>query len=97
MLPMEGLMAITLRNKPLEERIKRIGRQRGLGPSAVIAKAVEAFARAPAAEIPPEEIARRRASMEAFRAEMAAKTTDDDRRVVREIEADMYDENGLPK
>lgn len=90
-------MAITLRNKPLEELIKQIGRQRGLGPSAVISQAVEAFARRPAPSLPVEEIARRKAFMEAFLAEMAAKTTDADRRAAREIEAQMYDENGLPK
>ncbi|MDP3545260.1 MAG: type II toxin-antitoxin system VapB family antitoxin [Phreatobacter sp.] len=90
-------MAITLRNKPAEELIKQIGRQRGLGPSAVIIQAVEAFARIPPDEVPPEEVARRKAFFDAFLAEMAAKTTDEDRRIAREIEADMYDENGLPK
>ncbi|MCA0316712.1 MAG: type II toxin-antitoxin system VapB family antitoxin [Proteobacteria bacterium] len=90
-------MAITLRNKPAEELIKRIGRQRGLGPSAVIIQAVEAFAKMSAPALPAEEIARRKAFIEAFLAEMAAKTSDEDRRIAREIEADMYDENGLPK
>lgn len=90
-------MAITLRNKPLEEKIRQIGRQRGLGPSAVIAKAVEAFAEAPMDVVPPEEVARRKAFAEAFMAELAAEVTDEDRRAAREFEADMYDENGLPK
>ncbi len=90
-------MAITLRNKPLEEKIRLIGRQRGLGPSAVIAQAVEVFAKAPLAEVPPEEMARRKAFIEAFVAEIAGKTTDEERRAMREFEADMYDENGLPK
>lgn len=34
-------MAITLRNKALEAKIKEIGRRTGLGPSAVIARAIE--------------------------------------------------------
>lgn len=90
-------MAITLRNKPAEELIRQIGRQRGLGPSAVIVQAVEAFAKMPPPELPAEEIARRRAFIEAFAAEIAGKTTDEERRAMREFEADMYDENGLPK
>lgn len=90
-------MAITLRNKAVEEKIKRIGRRTGLGPSAVIAKAVELLDKAPADELTPEERERRRAFAKAFLAEMRAKTTDEDRRAAREIEADMYDENGLPR
>jgi hypothetical protein len=35
-------MAITLRNKKVEERIRAIGRRTGEGPSAVIARLVEA-------------------------------------------------------
>ncbi|MBL8568680.1 MAG: hypothetical protein JNK84_06300 [Phreatobacter sp.] len=90
-------MAITLRNKPLEEKIKRIGRQRGLGPSAVIAKAVEALEQTPPPEVPPEEVERRKAFAAAFLAEVSGKTTEEERRAMREFEADMYDEHGLPK
>ncbi len=90
-------MAITLRNKPLEEKIKRIGRRTGLGPSAVIAKAVEALEEAPEGAVPPEEMARLKAFIEAFVADIAGKTTDEERLAMRRLEADMYDENGLPK
>lgn len=94
-------MAITLHDEPLEEKIRLIGRQRGIDPVVVIAQAVEAFASATpekvTAGVQPEDLARRQAFMADFLAEMAAKTTDEDRRIAREFEADMYDENGLPK
>ncbi len=99
-------MAITLQDEPLEAKIHQLGRQRGLDPVTVIAQAVDVFAKTPISQAgshanaggpAPEEIARRKAIMQEFLAEMAAKTTDEDRRIAREIEADMYDENGLPK
>jgi len=90
-------MAITLRNKPLEEKIKRIGRQRGLGPSAVIARAIEAFEKAPADKLPPEEIARRETILDAIIARARAELTDEDRAAMKAVEDDMYDEFGLPK
>lgn len=38
-------MAITIRNKETEDLIRRIGRRTGEGPSAVVARAVEALDR----------------------------------------------------
>jgi hypothetical protein len=90
-------MAITLRNKPLEERIRRIGRQRGLGPSAVIAKAVEALEQAPADEVPPEEQARRLRALDEIQRRIAERITEAERAAMAGFEADMYDEDGLPK
>lgn len=37
----ECRMAITLRNKNVEEQIRRLARRKGIGPSAVIAEAIE--------------------------------------------------------
>jgi hypothetical protein len=34
-------MAITLRNKTIEEKIRRLARRKGIGPSAVIAEAID--------------------------------------------------------
>lgn len=90
-------MAITIRNKAVEDTVRRIGRRTGLGPSAVVAKAVALLDASPPAAIPPEEVERRRTFAKAFVAEMAAKTTDEERRLAREIETGMYDENGLPR
>jgi hypothetical protein len=97
MLPDEGMMAITLRNKALEEKIKRIGRQRGLGPSAVIAKAVEALEQAPADEVPREEQARRLRALDEIQRRIAERITDEERAAMADFEANMYDERGLPK
>ncbi len=92
-------MAITLRNKPLEEKIRLIGRQRGLGPSAVIAKAVEALEQAPvqASALPSEEIARREKIFDEIIGRARAQLTDADRAAMKAIEDDMYDDFGLPK
>lgn len=90
-------MAITLRNKPLEERIKRIGRRTGLGPSAVIAKAVEALEQAPAPEVPPEEVKRRLKALDEIQRRIAERITDEERAAMAAFEEDMYDEHGLPR
>jgi hypothetical protein len=90
-------MAITLRNKALEERIRRIGRRTGLGPSAVIAKAVERFEERPAPEVPPKEIARRLKALDEIQRRIADGITDAERAAMKAFEEDMYDEHGLPK
>lgn len=90
-------MAITLRNKAAEEMIRQIGRQRGLGPSAVIVQAVEAFAKAPVAAVPPEQVERRLKVFDAIVARARAELTDEDRAAMRKEAEDMYDEFGLPK
>ena len=87
-------MAITLRNKVLEAKIKAIGLRTGLGPSAVIARAIE---HQEAKMIPSTDaIAERLARMKVVLAELP-KPTEDDRRTVREAMRDLYDEDGLPK
>ncbi len=92
MLP---IMAITLRNKAVEAKIKAIGRRDGLGPSAVIARAIERDDAIAQSEPAPGHQARL-ARMEAFLAELPI-PTDDERRAVQEAMDDMYDEDGLPK
>jgi hypothetical protein len=71
-------MAITLRNKPVEEMIRRIGAQTGEGPSAVIARVIvketerlEAERKAAAAE--------KLAKLQAIRAQFPP-FTDDERK-----------------
>jgi hypothetical protein len=90
-------MAITLRNKPLEDKIRRIGRRTGLGPSAVIARAVEALERAPALEVPPEEARRRLEALDEIQRRIAERITDEERAAMTSFEEDMYDERGLPR
>ncbi|PTM55234.1 type II toxin-antitoxin system VapB family antitoxin [Phreatobacter oligotrophus] len=90
-------MAITVRNKALEERIKRIGRQRGIGPTAVITWAVETADNTPVAPLPPEEVEQRMKALDEITQRIRAKITDADRATMKSIEDDMYDEFGLPK
>ena len=88
-------MAITLRNKAVEAKIKEIGRRDGLGPSAVIARAIEREPLHLQSEPDPGHQARL-ARMEAFLAELP-RPTDEERHAVEEAMDDMYDEDGLPK
>jgi tetrahydromethanopterin S-methyltransferase subunit G len=97
MLPEEADMAITVRNKALEERIKRIGRQRGMGPTAVIDWAVAIADKTPADTLPPEEVDRRMKALDEITQRIRATITDADRAAMKAIEDDMYDEFGLPK
>ena len=78
-------MAITLRNKPVEEMIRRIGAQTGEGPSAVIARVIATeterleAVRQKAAE---EKLAR----LQAIRAEFGTFTNEDRKGVCEELE-----------
>ena len=88
-------MAITLRNKKVEERIRAIGRRTGEGPSAVIARLVEAEEPAPG-RVSEEEAEKRYQRMRAF-LDSLPEPTEEERRGVQEAMDDMYDEDGLPK
>lgn len=88
-------MAITLRNKALEAKIKEIGRRTGLGPSAVIARAIDRET----AELEERRIslvAKRTAAEKELRA-MLPDLTDADRAAIDQAMDDLYDEHGLPK
>lgn len=88
-------MAITLRNKALEAKIKEIGRRTGLGPSAVIARAIDRET----AELEERRIslvAKRTAAEKELRA-MLPDLTDADRAAIDQAMEDLYDEHGLPK
>ena len=88
-------MAITLRNKVLEAKIKEIGRRTGLGPSAVIARAIE---REDARMTKPQasDVAERLARMAKVLAEIP-EPTEEERQAVQKAMDDMYDEDGLPR
>lgn len=88
-------MAITLRNKRIEDKIREIGRRTGEGPSAVIARVVAAED-ARSGQSGEEAAARRLADMRAFVAALP-KPTDEERAAVQQAMDDMYDEDGLPK
>ena len=88
-------MAITLRNKALEAKIKEIGRRTGLGPSAVIARAIDRET----AELEERRtllVAKRTAAEKELRA-MLLDLTDADRTAIDQAMEDLYDEHGLPK
>ena len=88
-------MAITLRNKVVEERIRAIGRRTGEGPSAVIARLVDAEEPG-AGRSSPEAAERRYREMRTF-LDALPKPTPEERAAMKAFEADMYDEDGLPK
>jgi hypothetical protein len=88
-------MAMTIRNKKLEQSIRRLGAKRGLGPTGVIRALVEeAEAKDPAARVETVEERTRRflAVLDSF-----PPVTDEERAAMRQAEEDMYDEHGLPK
>ena len=88
-------MAITLRNKRVEDKIRAIGRRTGEGPSAVIARLV-------AAEEPgtglvsAEEAARHAAEMLAY-LDRIRRPTAEERRAVQQASDEMYDPLGMPR
>lgn len=88
-------MAITLRNKRVEEAIRAIGRRTGEGPSAVIARLVAAEEPHPG-RVSEEEAARRLARWQAFEAQFPP-WTEEDRVAVRQATEEMYNEDGLPR
>ena len=88
-------MAITLRNKALEAKIKEIGRRTGLGPSAVIARAIDRET-AELEERRTSLVAKRTAAEKELRA-MLPDLTDADRAAIDQAMEDLYDEHGLPK
>lgn len=97
MLPMELWMPITIRNKTTEEAVRRIGLRTGLGPSAVIAQAVDMLDKSTPPALPKEEIQRRREALAAISQRIKARITDAERAEMSRIEDDMYDEAGLPR
>ena len=88
-------MPITLRNKQAEEAIRRIGRQTGEGPSAVITRlaTAEEGRLAEARERRKRERLRR---MDAF-LDTLPMPTEEERQATWEAFEDLYDEEGLPK
>lgn len=97
MLLTELWMPITIRNKSTEETIRRIGLRTGLGPSAVIAQAVDMLDKSTPPALPQEEIQRRRQALAAISRRIKARITDAERAEMSRIEEDMYDEAGLPR
>lgn len=92
----EAVVAITLRNKALEAKIKEIGRRTGLGPSAVIARAIENEERITTASPYEEDVAARLARMRKLLEELP-EPTDQERHAVQQAMEDMYGEDGLPR
>jgi hypothetical protein len=88
-------MPITLRNKEGEEAIRRISRQTGEKPSAVISRlaSIEEKRLAGERERRKQERLRR---MDAFLDTLPV-PTEEERKATWEALEDLYDENGLPK
>ncbi len=88
-------MAITLRNKAVEERIRVIGRRTGEGPSAIIARLVAAE-EPDAGRVSPEEA---EARLQWWKTYVASRPrwTEDELVASKVFEESMYDENGLPQ
>ncbi len=88
-------MAITLRNKVVEAKIREIGRRTGEGPSAIIARVVASEEERLRAE-ERALMARRAKAIKRLRA-MLPKLTAADKAAIQKAMNEMYDENGLPK
>ena len=89
-------MAITLRNKDVEERIRTISKRTGEGPSALIARwSVQEEERLKAEDESRKE--KRMAAMKRLQAMAREMLTDEDREAIRREMDDLYDEYGLPK
>lgn len=88
-------MAITLRNKKVEDQIRAIGRRTGEGPSAVIARLVAAEQPQTGRVSEEERLARIAWAKEYF--ENAPPWTPEQLAASKLIEDEMYDEDGLPK
>ena len=82
-------MAITLRNKKVEEDIRAIGRHTGEGPSAVIARAVATERERVEAER-KRDYAERLAKIRAFTATLPVATEEESKAIRKEIDR-MYD------
>ena len=88
-------MAITLRNKRVEDQIRTIGCETGEGPSAVIARVIQAEVERLATE-KEKRIQERLARMQAFLDALPVPTDEERNAIWKELD-DMYDEWGLPK
>ncbi len=88
-------MAITIRNKKLEADIKAIGAKYGKGPTEVVRLLVKEHDEKLPAKRQAEDAERLKA-IERLKAE-ARRTTEQDRRDLRERLDEMYDEHGLPR
>lgn len=90
-------MAITIRNQRLEEGIRKLGRLRKEGPSAVIARLVNKELRELDLDADKhEDKARRYAALRRW-LDGLPPITDADRRTIDQAMDEMYDENGLPR
>lgn len=89
-------MAITIRNRRIEERIRKLGEIRGEGPSAVIGRLVEKEIEAVSNESKDERVTRRRRAMDEWIASLPS-ITDEDRRAIDTAMEEMHDEDGLPR
>lgn len=91
-------MAITIRNRGIEAGIRKLGRLRGQGPSAVVGHLVERELAALGHdnESDEERVARRRKAMKEWIASLPS-ISEEDRREIDSAMEDMYDENGLPR
>jgi hypothetical protein len=91
-------MAITIRNKRIEAGIRRLGRLRSEGPSAVVGRLVqkELATLGHDDESENERVARRRRAMKEWLASLPP-ISEGDRREIDRTMQDMYDENGLPR
>jgi hypothetical protein len=88
-------MAITLRNKKVEETIRRLGQLRGEGPSAVIARLANEEERR-VAEENERRVQERLARIDAFLATLPV-PTEEERKAMWDTIEDLYDDDGLPK
>jgi len=88
-------MAITIRNKLVEEHLRQLGRENGEGPSATIARLVADELRR-LTEVERLELTRRRHAM-AELMRLVPEFTEEDKAEMDRAMEDMYDQAGVPR
>jgi len=89
-------MPITIRNKRIEERLRKLCELRGEGPSATIGHLVEKELKELIPETDEARFARRRKAQDGWIASLPP-VSEEDRRTIDRFMAEMYDEHGLPR
>jgi hypothetical protein len=88
-------MAITIRNKGLEVKVRTIGKETGEGPSALISRLVDDEERR-LSEVEKLELARRRHAMRELLAALPT-LTETQKAAIDQFQDQMFDDSGLPK
>jgi hypothetical protein len=88
-------MAITIRNKSFEAKVRAMGEETGEGPSALLSRLVDDEAKR-LSDVEKLELARRRHAMRELLAALPT-LTQAQKTAIDQFQEQMFDGNGLPK